>query len=99
MTCAGLLVSIYLFLRRHNSSNSLTAVRLRLMRCLMCAAGDGTTPMKRRISVSRQLSGRFQRSTNRKVEGREIQQDHSQYALTYGLMLGIRVMVRDTQRY
>jgi hypothetical protein len=45
------------------------------------------------MSMSRQLSGKYQRSTNRKVEGREIQQDHSQYALTYGLMLGIRVMV------
>jgi hypothetical protein len=29
----------------------------------------------------------------RKVEGREIQQDHAQYALTYGMMLGIRVCV------
>jgi hypothetical protein len=48
---------------------------------------------KRRMSLSRQMSGRYQRTTNRKVEGREIQQDHSQYALTYGLMLGIRVMV------
>jgi hypothetical protein len=28
-----------------------------------------------------------------KVEGREIQQDHAQYALTYGMMLGIRVTV------
>ena len=28
------------------------------------------------------------------VEGREIQQDHAQYALTYGMMLGIRVTVR-----
>jgi hypothetical protein len=45
------------------------------------------------MSLSRQMSGRYQRTTNRKVEGREIQQDHSQYALTYGLMLGIRVMV------
>ena len=27
----------------------------------------------------------------------DVSQDHSQYALTYGLMLGIRVMVRDTQ--
>lgn len=26
-----------------------------------------------------------------KVEGREVQQDHAQYALTYGMMLGIRV--------
>lgn len=29
---------------------------------------------KRRRSVTRQLSGRYQRTTNRKVEGREIQQ-------------------------
>lgn len=28
-----------------------------------------------------------------------ISQDHSQYALTYGLMLGIRVMVSDTYKY
>ena len=28
-----------------------------------------------------------------KIEGREIQQDHAQYALTYGMMLGIRVCV------
>lgn len=28
----------------------------------------------------------------RKVEGREIQQGHAQYLLTYGMMLGIRVM-------
>lgn len=28
-----------------------------------------------------------------RVEGREIQQDHAQYALTYGMMLGIRVTV------
>jgi len=28
-----------------------------------------------------------------KVEGREIQQGHEQYALTYGMMLGIRVSV------
>lgn len=32
----------------------------------------------------------------KKVEGREIRQDHSLYALTYGMMLGIRVMVRET---
>jgi hypothetical protein len=29
----------------------------------------------------------------RNVEGREIQQGHDQYALTYGMMLGIRVTV------
>jgi hypothetical protein len=35
-----------------------------------------------------------------KVEGREIQQDHAQYALTYGMMLGIRVTTgrRDIQQ-
>eukprot|EP01032_Pedospumella_encystans_P012007 gene12007-13921_t len=54
--------------------------------------GEATAQAKRRRSVSRQLSGRYQRTTNRKVEGREIQQDHNQYALTYALMLGIRVM-------
>lgn len=30
---------------------------------------------------------------HQEVEGREIQQDHAQYALTYGMMLGIRVTV------
>jgi hypothetical protein len=53
----------------------------------------GTAPTMRRTSIARQLTGKFQKST-RKVEGREVQQDHAQYALTYGLMLGIRVMVR-----
>ncbi len=33
-------------------------------------------------------------SPKQKVEGREIMQDHSLYALTYGMMLGIRVLVR-----
>ncbi len=32
-------------------------------------------------------------SADRHVEGRVIMQDHSLYALTYGLMLGIRVTV------
>jgi hypothetical protein len=31
------------------------------------------------------------------VEGREIQQGHEQYALTYGMMLGIRVTVRERE--
>ena len=36
---------------------------------------DGTErPVKRRVSISRQLQGKYQRTTNRKVEGREIQQ-------------------------
>lgn len=32
------------------------------------------------------------------VEGREIKQDHELYALTYGMMLGIRVMVRQSKQ-
>lgn len=32
-----------------------------------------------------------------KIEGREIKQDHELYALTYGMMLGIRVMLRRMQ--
>jgi hypothetical protein len=38
-------------------------------------------------------------ATERKVEGREIKQDHENYALTYGMMLGIRVMVRHSSEY
>lgn len=33
-----------------------------------------------------------------RVEGREIQQDHAQYALTYGMMLGIRVTTSRRDR-
>lgn len=42
-----------------------------------------------RPSVSERASTAVQR-----VEGRVVQQDHAQYALTYGMMLGIRVSVR-----
>mmetsp|Transcript_23038 Transcript_23038/g.38584 ORF Transcript_23038/g.38584 Transcript_23038/m.38584 type:complete len:705 (-) Transcript_23038:220-2334(-) len=69
------------------------------------AAGAEESPaqqqsqVKRRTSLSRQMSGRPSKNTHRKVEGREIQQGHSQYALTYGLMLGIRVMTGRKDSY
>ena len=47
------------------------------------AAAAPQRMMSRQSSVTRRL----------KVDGREIQQDHAQYALTYGMMLGIRVTV------
>lgn len=43
---------------------------------------DGGAPAPERRSSSAQ-----------RVEGREVQQDHAQYALTYGMMLGIRCTV------
>jgi hypothetical protein len=62
------------------------------------------SPLKKRMSV-RGLFGsgdsvespaneEEQETAEKKVEGREIKQDHELYALTYGMMLGIRVMVR-----
>jgi hypothetical protein len=56
----------------------LAVVCLWLINCVcvrgMCVAGEGSGVVKRRMSMTRQLSGKYQRSTNRKVEGREIQQ-------------------------
>lgn len=55
------------------------------------AAEDGETHASKR-------SGQKDNKTVRKVEGREISQDHEQYALTYAMMLGIRVTVGREQR-
>ena len=59
------------------------------------SGGDRRASMRRRRSSLRMKEGvPGAKGTGRRVEGREIQQDHAQYALTYGMMLGIRVMVR-----
>lgn len=52
------------------------------------AASQAFTALKN----SRPNSGNFG-DVQRKVEGREIRQDHELYGMTYGMMLGIRVLV------
>lgn len=54
------------------------------------AAGSQSLPS---VQTAVRRASRISAPAERKIEGREIQQDHEQYALTYGMMLGIRVTV------
>lgn len=63
------------------------------------SAADQALKAAANLAAAASAGGRRESMTHasqqdhQEVEGREIQQDHAQYALTYGMMLGIRVTV------
>ncbi len=58
------------------------------------SSNNDTSYYDNNVDFQQPASPSMSQQLMQRVEGRIVQQDHAQYALTYGMMLGIRVTVR-----